>query len=744
MHRFRMDEKALSGPVDVSENAQEEPGLLEALADQWPSMLGMAGMFVVTIVLGLIMQPFYESNNLQAFGSDGAEQARYIGLELLFLFLFTGLILLLARYKLDWVIKYGLMFVLWLALTYTTVPYMHLLTVDAPDPFTTEDTEIIEPVMLGAEPHGPDRIASWSDGLELHHEVTDPGINSIHHVTMMNATDVVWNVSFNRGNRSIVESGELAVATTLEALTLADGHMMWHFDRATGTPIGDPLDCTMQGLDEGCHLGFLFDGRTYGVDPMNRLVRLHPNPSLGVVDGRWYLPTMVSGDADLIHAEQIGPDSMIMVDSEGASWFQIPTRTEGLGDRDGVSGPVSEHWNLSAENHSLSSFALGAPPGEADDGNERMLLLGFQNGTIHDVTLDGRNSTITSEGRFRIEMDSAVRGIGLLDWDESGRSDLVLVDTNSVNVVAFLHEVTTMQAAFGWTNVFTAEWVESPEAPAHPSRCVPYRSSEAPVTCPVHLTMVEGEIHIEDEQRSLAVQAPLTTAHLESWDATATTIGLVISILLMLLLYLHSEWYVVNTVGVLVGAGVVTMLGVSFVPWLIILFMVLAAIYDAWAVYRSKHMLTLADTMIGLNLPILLVAPQEKGYSMKNERGDRMRRAEDAPAPVETTPSSDSPKVAQRRPKRDAMFMGLGDVIFPGMLVISAYQYAPGSSLENLALAIATIVGGLAGYLVLMTYVARGRPQAGLPLLNSGAILGYLIAALLFIGPEALAVNVRF
>ena len=160
-HRFRMDEKALSGPVDVSENAQEEPGLLEALAPM--ALHARHGrMLVVTIVLGLIMQPFYESNNLQAFGSDGAEQARYIGLELLFLFLFTGLILLLARYKLDWVIKYGLMFVLWLALTYTTVPYMHLQTVDAPDPFTTEDTEIIEPVMLGAEPHGPDRIASWS------------------------------------------------------------------------------------------------------------------------------------------------------------------------------------------------------------------------------------------------------------------------------------------------------------------------------------------------------------------------------------------------------------------------------------------------------------------------------------------------------------------------------------------------------------------------------------------------------
>ena len=47
--------------------------------------------------------------------------------------------------------------------------------------------------------------------------------------------------------------------------------------------------------------------------------------------------------------------------------------------------------------------------------------------------------------------------------------------------------------------------------------------------------------------------------------------------------------------------------------------MIAAAVYDAWAVYRSKHMLDLADTMIGLRLPILLVAPQEKGYSFIDE-----------------------------------------------------------------------------------------------------------------------------
>ena len=98
-----------------------------------------------------------------------------------------------------------------------------------------------------------------------------------------------------------------------------------------------------------------------------------------------------------------------------------------------------------------------------------------------------------------------------------------------------------------------------------------------------------------------------------------TMIGLAVTAILMILLYVHSEWYVVNTTGVLLGAGVCALLGVSFEPPMAILFMILAAVYDAWAVYKSKHMLDLADTMIGLRLPILLVAPQDTNYSLIEE-----------------------------------------------------------------------------------------------------------------------------
>ena len=70
--------------------------------------------------------------------------------------------------------------------------------------------------------------------------------------------------------------------------------------------------------------------------------------------------------------------------------------------------------------------------------------------------------------------------------------------------------------------------------------------------------------------------------------------------------------------------------------------------------------------------------------------------------------------------------MGLGDLVIPGALVVSS-KAAVGWSVG-----IAAMVGSLVGFFILMIFVLSGRPQAGLPLLNGGAILGYLVGEFLF------------
>ena len=152
---------------------------------------------------------------------------------------------------------------------------------------------------------------------------------------------------------------------------------------------------------------------------------------------------------------------------------------------------------------------------------------------------------------------------------------------------------------------------------------------------------------------------------------------------------------------------------------------------------------------------MLLVAPKDTSYTFLKHDGDIREGAEPRPqAPPEGA------EMRMAKPKqRDALFMGLGDVIFPGMLVISSITFLPEIGpvvfdfwgdpskpvhLGPMLVGMGTLFGGLLGYAALMTQVARGKPQAGLPLLNGGSILGYLVSGAIAIGVENLWQDITF
>ena len=120
----------------VESELAKEDSLLANMIQQAPGMLGMAFMFIITILLGIWLQPWFDAAGLQAFGESGSTEVRWIALELIAIFAFTFMILWLAKNHLQHVIKYGILFVLFLALCYTTVPGAHILLV--PD-VETED-----------------------------------------------------------------------------------------------------------------------------------------------------------------------------------------------------------------------------------------------------------------------------------------------------------------------------------------------------------------------------------------------------------------------------------------------------------------------------------------------------------------------------------------------------------------------------------------------------------------------------
>ncbi|MFA5862840.1 MAG: presenilin family intramembrane aspartyl protease PSH, partial [Candidatus Thermoplasmatota archaeon] len=93
----------------------------------------------------------------------------------------------------------------------------------------------------------------------------------------------------------------------------------------------------------------------------------------------------------------------------------------------------------------------------------------------------------------------------------------------------------------------------------------------------------------------------------------------VVSVGLTALLWFYPEWYVIDAVGIVVAAGAAGIFGISFglLPCLILL--TAFAVYDAIAVYRTKHMLALADSVLELRLPIMFVVPKTRGYSFLEE-----------------------------------------------------------------------------------------------------------------------------
>ncbi len=180
-------------------------------------------------------------------------------------------------------------------------------------------------------------------------------------------------------------------------------------------------------------------------------------------------------------------------------------------------------------------------------------------------------------------------------------------------------------------------------------------------------------------------------------------------------LMVKPEWYVIDITGVIMGAGIIAIFGLSFgiLPALILL--VVMAVYDFISVYRTKHMLDLADTVLETKLPIIIVAPKKKKYSFVNDKVKIRKESWDGGGE-----------------EREAMFMGLGDVIIPGILSASAYLHLP--SEINLTIALSIIGGAFAGYLILLHFVFKGKAHAGLPFLNTGAILAYIISSYILTG----------
>ena len=739
----------------VERELAKEDSLLSNMIEQAPGMIGMAFMFVITIFIGIWLQPWFDAAGLQAFGESGSTEVRWIVLELIAIFAFTFMILWLAKNHLQHFIKYGILFVLFLALCYTTVPGAHILLVPEieTEAFEFTDFEDVEENLFAVN----------SDGTIITHKVIygdDPSEHSsIVSKKSSNATSQ-WSVELD-SYPGVPD--QFAVIEGDYGYTVNNNAWIWTLDKDSGEILSkyacfefENWDGTLVNATEIAEIGPCVSaleviedaeaetgqrkGALYILTATNTIVRSETFANSFIESDQmddveihrnvaeWSYPQLQM-NGEVLMSRQYDSDSLLVATPYGAAMIELEQSSSPYMDQGPKPGNWADgcslEWILIPETDNLiSAFNVVTNPWNE---SQELVMSGFENGAIDAQIIDEEVDEIfEEEDRFRggDSFQGPIAYIANFDLDAHNGDELWIADGDGIHGLFYdsLIEYVTIDVELGSDSIMFIDGYD-----IKTTRTSEYQDSNNNT---MEMFVVEsGQFNPDTMYNIYGIQ----------WDDTAFLVGIGLAVLLMTALMIRPEWYIVNTVGVLVGAGVIVMLGVTFVPTLIVIFMVLAAVYDAWAVYRSKHMLDLADTMIGLNLPILLVAPQESGYSMLDEKDSIRPPEQQSVAPAESTAESSPKQVVKRKKPKEAMFMGLGDVIFPGMLVISCVNYISDS---GLAVGISALIGGLIGYLVLMTYVASGRPQAGLPLLNGGAILGYIIGGLIFVGSAAFSFGI--
>ena len=710
------------------ERALRNESFFDSIKEQLSGMVGMAFMFVITIAIALFIRPWYDVAGLHAFGEDGAKQIRNIALELTFIFIFTALILVLAKYKKDWIIKYGIMGILAIALMYTTVPLAHMIVIDFdPEPFeydaastSTSESYLTQYGMDGfitteltGEADGP-----WNDSVSYWQGQPFEG-------------EPVWQVDQQRSPGN--DLGDTRVVLNGNIATFTNGVWIWTIDVDTGEKLNtyachtylDEQLVALPNMHTACSLAVQIDDSMYMVandDSMFHWKIFGDELSTGA-QGKWALPTNLQANEGVLYAEAISEDRLLIttatqvciVELEETNTELLPNLETQLATTAFVRNSTGNYTGVDFGHSPWSNVTM-----ENASANTGFILLGEENGDVLGFEWN-QSADVEVEEQTNMHLmgfSETIQSVRLTDLDTSGYTDMLITTGDAAH---WLHgTLLKNKISFPVDDDFTAGYfIDESE---NSSQFVALYDNDG--TTAKHGQVTSDMMALDGLQ---LYEGPLM-------------VGLIVAIALMVLLYVHSEWYVVNTVGILVGAGVIAMLGVAFVPSLIIIFMIAAAAYDAWAVYKSKHMLDLADTMIGLRLPILLVAPQDKGYSFKDNQAQISDKGGEIPA--QTSSKTKPAKTAAKNTGGEAMFMGLGDVIFPGMLVLSCAQWLDESVAMQVAMG--ALIGGLCGYVALMYFVAKGKAQAGLPLLNGGAILGYTIAGLLFIGTSLFSFGISW
>jgi len=174
--------------------------------------------------------------------------------------------------------------------------------------------------------------------------------------------------------------------------------------------------------------------------------------------------------------------------------------------------------------------------------------------------------------------------------------------------------------------------------------------------------------------------------------------------IILLILFLKIKNVIIHNIAIILGiAGAGTILGLSLDPLSVVIILVLFSIYDIIAVYKTKHMVSLAKGMIEGGAIFGFIIPFNFSGFLN------------------------SSKDVGSRIGQDFMILGSGDI---GLPIVFAASVVQSSLWSAIVVAAFSVIGLFLTHLIFINQKERS-PMAALPPIATMAIIGYLLSILI-------------
>ena len=177
-------------------------------------------------------------------------------------------------------------------------------------------------------------------------------------------------------------------------------------------------------------------------------------------------------------------------------------------------------------------------------------------------------------------------------------------------------------------------------------------------------------------------------------------IALILTIILILF-WLKKQIILIHNLAMVLGlAGIAAFLGLSLAPETVIALLVILSVYDFIAVYKTKHMVRMAEEMISARAILALIIPRQFADLKIN--------------------------LKEIRPGGKFLILGGGDVAFPLLLCVSL---APQGITGSLIVAAFALFGIFTSFYLFISQKVR-QPIPALPPIALFSIIGFLLTRL--------------